>query len=396
MAVTDAQLLAKFVTDRSPDAFTTLVTRHAGWVHSLARRTVRDPHLAHDVSQAVFLLLAERAGTIRDGSRLAAWLLRATSFAANHAVRDESRRRRREHVAAATRPESEHRSDPANVDPSVELYAALDQAVARLNTLDRDVITRRFYQGQSLDAVGEALGISADAARKRVARSLDRLRRRLAHVNPSIDLPALLAPLAALPHAGVSDSAQSLASGALHSSAVPSRIASIAKGASNMMIRAKLKTVAAVAVVFLVLGGGVIAACVAGESNPAAPASAPVVAQPNDAPQSRTVTSRYVLVAVSPDGKQLVGVSRHTGAVARLDGDAFSLDRVLVSDDVAAYHGSNGSYFGFSSTTGTWAKLGLPSDVTAPVVVFQDMITVEAKGHLYVFALATGKWSTIY
>ena len=133
MVVTDAELLAQYANDRSPDAFTALVSRHAGWVHSLARRMVLDPHLAHDVAQAVFLLLAERARTIRDGSRLAAWLLRATNFAANHAVRDESRRRRREHVAAAARPESENRSDPASVDPSVELYSALFQSMADID-----------------------------------------------------------------------------------------------------------------------------------------------------------------------------------------------------------------------------------------------------------------------
>jgi hypothetical protein len=163
-----------------------------------------------------------------------------------------------------------------------------------------------------------------------------------------------------------------------------------------MMIRAKLKAVAGVAVVLLVLGGGVLAACVAGESKTAPPSSTPIAGKPTDAPQSRTVTSRYVMVAVSPDGKQLVGVSRHTGAVARLDGDAFSLDRIVVSDDVAAYHGNNGMYFGFSSTTGTWEKLALSNDVDAPPVVFEDMITIDANGHLYVFALATGKWSTIY
>jgi len=394
--VTDAQLLAKFVTDRSPDAFTTLVTRHAGWVHSLARRTVRDPHLAHDVAQAVFVLLAERASTIRDGSRLAAWLLRATDFAAKHAVRDESRRRHREQLAAAARPESQSQADPAKDDPSVELYAALDQAVARLNRLDRDVITRRFYQGQSLDAVGEALGISADAARKRVARSLNRLRRRLAHVNPSIDLPVLLAPLAALPHSASPEATRSLANGALHLAAVTPRSNAIAKGAFQMMIRAKLKPVAAIAMVFLIVGGVVLAECVNGGSDTIAPANSSHSATPSETSQSRTVISKGVMIAISPDGKQLIGYARQSGTIGRIDGDAFSLDRIIVADSVGVYHAPQGAYYGFSARTGAWDKLALSADVGVSPVVFEDMVTVEAKGHLYAFALGSGKWSTIY
>lgn len=54
----DSQLLLDFAERRSDAAFAELVRRHLNLVHAAALRITRDPDLAKDVSQAVFIALA--------------------------------------------------------------------------------------------------------------------------------------------------------------------------------------------------------------------------------------------------------------------------------------------------------------------------------------------------
>jgi len=60
----DSSLLQEFAVRRSQNAFSELVSRHSDWVYSAAVRMVRDRHLAEDVAQAVFLIMAEKAGKL--------------------------------------------------------------------------------------------------------------------------------------------------------------------------------------------------------------------------------------------------------------------------------------------------------------------------------------------
>ena len=58
---TDGQLIREYVESKSQSAFTELAVRHASWVYSCALRRVRDPHVAEDVAQAVFIVLAKKS-----------------------------------------------------------------------------------------------------------------------------------------------------------------------------------------------------------------------------------------------------------------------------------------------------------------------------------------------
>src|SRR5690606_38117719 len=95
----DNELLSYSGTRRFEEALSVLVHRHLDLVYSAALRQVRDPHLARDVAQSVFLLLARKAGSIKAGTILTGWLYRSTRFIASETIRSENRRRAREHAA---------------------------------------------------------------------------------------------------------------------------------------------------------------------------------------------------------------------------------------------------------------------------------------------------------
>ena len=95
----DHELLRRYADEASEDAFRQLVERHGGLVYSVAMRQLGHSHQAEDITHAVFVALAAKAGKLPSGTIVAGWLYRATRFAAAKLQRDEGRRSRREEEA---------------------------------------------------------------------------------------------------------------------------------------------------------------------------------------------------------------------------------------------------------------------------------------------------------
>jgi len=191
--LSDGELLRRYVEDGSQAAFTELVQRHLHLVYLTALRLVgRNAHTADDVTQSVFTDLARKAGSLRNRPNLAGWLYTGTRFAAADAVRAERRRRAHEQET----PIMPEPNLPPNL-PADRIEPFLDEVMDLLPPQDRDVILLHFFEGHSFPEVGAILSLSADAARMRAHRALERLRAGFAKRGIASSAVALTASLSA-------------------------------------------------------------------------------------------------------------------------------------------------------------------------------------------------------
>ncbi len=246
----DWQLLNEYATRNSEEAFCTLVERYAGMVYHTALRQARDPEAAEEVTQAVFIALAQKAGRIPRQTLLYGWLFRATRFAVLNWIRHENCRRRYEQEAM-----NMEISLQFNEAESVweQISPHLNDALDRLPGTDREVVLSRFFGNKSHKQVAQMLGISEDSAKKRLSRALEKLR--IFFVRRGVAVPAM-ALLAALSAYG----AQAAPSG-LTSSIAAAALAKSGAGAASTLTLAKatLKLIAwAKAKTALACGAGVL------------------------------------------------------------------------------------------------------------------------------------------
>ncbi len=172
MMTDDLALLRQYAASNSEAAFAALVSRHVNLVYSVSLRSVRDPHLAEEITQAVFIILARKAGSLGDQTILAGWLCRTARYASANALKIQRRRQQREQEA--------HMQSILNEpepDAWVRLAPLLDGAMEQLGRKDHDALVLRYFDGRSLGEVGQALGASEEAAKKRVNRALEKLRK---------------------------------------------------------------------------------------------------------------------------------------------------------------------------------------------------------------------------
>jgi len=175
--VTDWFLLRKFKDDRSQSAFAEIVDRYINLVYAACYANLQDRQAAEDATQAVFLILARKA-EFRRGSTMVGWLFRTARYVSMHARRDEIRRRKLQAAVALQHDHSD--SQPWS---RLDTRLILNDAIERLGDVEREAVLLRYYQAMPLKDVGEALGISEEAARKRIDRGVDKLRRYLAGVD---------------------------------------------------------------------------------------------------------------------------------------------------------------------------------------------------------------------
>ena len=190
---TDSQLLHAYAKHRSEAAFAELVRRHVDFVYSAALRMVSDSHVAEDVTQNVFVALAERANKLLNHPVLSGWLHCTAQNIAAQTVRTDVRRRAREQEAAAMKELLATESD-ANWK---HIAPHLDAALGELSQPDRDALLLRYFERKSAHEMAQVLGVSDEAAQKRVSRAVERLREFFAKRGVTVGASGLIVFLSA-------------------------------------------------------------------------------------------------------------------------------------------------------------------------------------------------------
>jgi len=172
----DADLLRDFVVRHNEASFRALVARRIGFVYAVNLRRLRNPHLAQEATQSVFIALARKAESVARGPSVLGWLHRSSCYESRNLMRAQVNRTARENEAQRLGTTT---SDPAPAGPPGELEAVLDEVLGELSESDRDAILARFFSDRTFAELGAAANLSENAARMRVDRALDRLRARL-------------------------------------------------------------------------------------------------------------------------------------------------------------------------------------------------------------------------
>ena len=206
MTPTDEDLLATYVSTGDESAFAALHARHSGMVRGVCLRMVGEAH-ADDVCQATFLVFARKAKGIK-AAHLPGWLHRTAWYIATRHRRDLQRQQAREAEAAALMD-----NDPNAIWEQIAPH--IDGVIAKLPRKLREAIVLYFFEGKTQREVGEALGCSEEAARKRITRATEQMRKRLSALGVIVAgsslSAALLAKSASAPAAAVAKSATSQA-----------------------------------------------------------------------------------------------------------------------------------------------------------------------------------------
>jgi len=341
----DRELIARFVAQRDQAAFADLVRRHGPLVLGACRRVTGHAQDAEDAFQAVFLVLARKAGRIGNPDLLGNWLFGVAVRVAGKARRSAARRRARE-VVVSPLPDP-----PAEAAPVLgDLGPILDEELAALPAWYREAILLCDLRGTSREEAAALLGVPEGTLSSRLANGRKKLAARLRQRGVSLSVAGVVGVVGQA-EAGIMVSNElvtktcGLVADWAAGGAVPDPFARLAEG--GFAVR---KTLLLGALMVAAVAGVVVAAGSGDDPNAVMPPKPAVVAQggPFEQPKAEEKPAKnveyttrprmraardYALgtvysIAWRPDGEVLAfqGTVKGLGDVVQLEGNLFDPD----------------------------------------------------------------------
>ena len=246
---TDHELLADYARTGSEAAFAQIVARHIHLVHSAARRYTGNEAQAEEITQAVFLILARKAGKLSENTVLSGWLYQTARLTAANLAKADFRRQQREQEAYM-------QSQLNEADAAVwrQIAPLLDHAMGKLGATDRAVLVLRFFENQTNAEAAAALGLAEGAVQKRAHRALEKLRKIFAKQGVTHTAEAIAGTVTAnAVVAAPAGLALKIAALAAKGAVVSTSLAALVKGTIKVMAWTKTQTA-------MVVGVGVLLA----------------------------------------------------------------------------------------------------------------------------------------
>ncbi len=270
-ALTDAQLLERYVARRDEAAFEALVRRHGPMVLGVCLRVLGSRHDAEDAFQATFLVLVRKAASVRPGGRVGSWL-HGVAYRAAQRTRVASLRRR------AREARVREMLEPSSVGEGLwqDLLPLLDRELNSLPEKYRLPVVLCDLEGKTRAEAARLLGWPEGTVASRQARGRALLARRLTRHGVPLSggvLAALLSANAspACPPATLVASTTKAAVGV-----VSAPVAALAEGVLKAMLLTKVKIAAVfLAVALAGVGAGLLPHGARAQGGKAAEATTP-------------------------------------------------------------------------------------------------------------------------
>ena len=247
----DHELLAHYVHTESDSAFSALVERYVNLVYSAALRFTGNSHHAEEISQAVFIILARKAGGLPRDTVLSGWLYQTARFTAANFLKSEIRRQNREQEAYMN-----STSNDSEMASWAQIAPLLDHAMGQLNEKDRNAIVLRFFENKTAQEIATVLKLNDAAAYKRTARALDKLRKFFNQNGVTLSVAVLTTAISVNSvQAAPAGLAVTISATAAKGAVVGSSTLTLVKGAMKIMAWTKIKTAVVVGVAILLTAG---------------------------------------------------------------------------------------------------------------------------------------------